>query len=316
MAATIFKGIIRFEGYLLSTGNASEAAAWCGGTLIEVESVAVGIEIANTVDGYFVRAGIGDYITKDLEGFFQAWTPEEFLQFNESSSNFGSSPVFSGPSAAQGTAVEIKGATSTTSANAGGAAKVTGGVPGATGVGGAAIVAGGAGGSTSGAGGAASLTGGAGTAGNANGGNAVVSGGAKNGTGLDGHSKIKKLVVKDQGAPTAKTTAATLTIAELLTGILTGTHSAGATQAYALPTGTLTDAGVQLDVDESFDWVLINLSAAALDTITVTAGTDHTIVGNPIVQSAHASTGGIYGNSAQFRTRKTAANTFVTYRIA
>jgi hypothetical protein len=40
------------------------------------------------------------------------------------------------------------------------------------------------------------------------------------------------------------------------------------------------------------------------------------IVGNPIVQSANASTGGIYGNSARWRTRKTAANTFVTYRIA
>jgi len=119
-----------------------------------------------------------------------------------------------------------------------------------------------------------------------------------------------------QPTPTAKTTAATLTIAELLTGILTGTHAAGATAAYTLPTGTLTDAGGLFGVNDSFDWSLINLSAAAVDTITVTAGTDHTIVGNPIVQSAHASTGGIYGNSGRFRTRKTAANTFVTYRIA
>lgn len=141
---------------------------------------------------------------------------------------------------------------------------------------------------------------------------------------LFGHTVLAQddagIVRKIQGAPTAKTTAATLTIAELKTGILTGTHAAGATQAYTLPTGTLTDAGFTkdeaLNVGESFDWVLINLSAAAADTITVTAGTDHTIVGNPIVQSAHASTGGIYGNSAQFRTRKTAANTFVTYRIA
>lgn len=119
-----------------------------------------------------------------------------------------------------------------------------------------------------------------------------------------------------QPTPTAKTTAATLTIAELLTKILTGTHTAGATAAYTLPTGTLTDAGVSMSVDDAFDWSLINLSAAAVDTITLTAGTDHSIVGNPIVQSAHASTGGIYGNSARWRTRKTAANTFVTYRIA
>jgi hypothetical protein len=119
-----------------------------------------------------------------------------------------------------------------------------------------------------------------------------------------------------QVTPTAKTIAVTLTAAELLTNIITGTHAAGATAAYTLPTGTLLDASSTFLVDEYFDWSLINLSAAAADTITITAGQDHTIVGNPIVQSANASTGGIYGNSALWRTRKTAANTFVSYRIA
>jgi hypothetical protein len=119
-----------------------------------------------------------------------------------------------------------------------------------------------------------------------------------------------------QVTPTAKTIAVTLTAAELLTNIITGTHAAGATAAYTLPTGTLLDAASTFLVDEYFDWSLLNLSAAAADTITVTAGQDHTIVGNPIVQSANASTGGIYGNSALWRTRKTAANTFVSYRIA
>ncbi len=123
-------------------------------------------------------------------------------------------------------------------------------------------------------------------------------------------------LIKSQVTPTAKTVAVTLTIAELLTGIITGTHAAGATQAYTLPTGTLCEGGATFAVDTCFDWSLINLSAAAIDTITVTAGADHTIVGNSIVQSAHASTGGVYGNSAMFRTRKTALNTFVTYRIA
>lgn len=118
-----------------------------------------------------------------------------------------------------------------------------------------------------------------------------------------------------QGSPTAKTTTATLTIAELMTGIITGTHTAGATQTYTLPTGTLTDAGVTMAIGDSFDWVLINLSAAAADTVTVAAGTDHTVVGTMVVASAHSTTGALYGNAAQFRTRKTAANTFVTYRI-
>ncbi len=122
--------------------------------------------------------------------------------------------------------------------------------------------------------------------------------------------------LKQQATPTAKTTAVTLTIAELLTKIITGTHTAGATAAYTLPTGTLCEGGMTFKVDDCFDWSLINLSAAAIDTITLTAGTGHTIVGNPIVQSAHSTTGGIYGNSAIFRTRKTATNTFVTYRIS
>lgn len=119
-----------------------------------------------------------------------------------------------------------------------------------------------------------------------------------------------------QPTPTAKTTAVTLTIAELLTGIITATHTAGATQAYELPTGALCDAWPVFGMDRFCEWSLINLSAAALDTVTVTAHDNHTVVGNMIVQSANAATGGVMGNSALFRTRKTAANTFITYRIS
>jgi hypothetical protein len=128
--------------------------------------------------------------------------------------------------------------------------------------------------------------------------------------------QVNATVKNAQGAPTAMTTAATMTSASILSRIVTGTHTAGATAAYTLPTGALFDASTDLAVDESVDWVLINLSLAAADTITVTAGDGHTIVGNPIVQSAHVSTGGVYGNSSQWRTRKTAANTMVSYRIA
>lgn len=129
-------------------------------------------------------------------------------------------------------------------------------------------------------------------------------------------------VLRNQGAnyqsqptPTAETTATTLTIAELLTKIITATHTVGATAAYTLPTGALIDAGVTMEVNDSFDWTLINLSAAAADTVTVTATTGHTVVGTMVVASAHATTGALYGNAATFRTRKTAADTFVTYRI-
>jgi len=122
---------------------------------------------------------------------------------------------------------------------------------------------------------------------------------------------------KTQPAPTTKTVANTMTIAELLTKIINATPTAtGATAAYTLPTGTLCDAGATFEVDDSFDWTIINNALAAADTITITAGTDHTIVGNPVVQSLHASTGATMGYSAVFRTRKSAANTFISYRIA
>lgn len=119
-----------------------------------------------------------------------------------------------------------------------------------------------------------------------------------------------------QGDVTAETTAVTLTIAKLLTGIITGTHATGSNINYQLPTGTAADTGTVFDSNFAFDWTLINLSAAAADTITITSNTDHTCVGNMVVQSAHSTTGGTMGNSARFRTRKTGTNTFVTYRLS
>jgi hypothetical protein len=139
---------------------------------------------------------------------------------------------------------------------------------------------------------------------------AIVGGGKGSGVALRG------VVVVTQPTPATATTATTLTAAQLLTGILNATPTAtGATVAYTLPTGTLMDAAVTFAVNDAFDWTVINNALAAADTITITAGTGHTIVGGPVVQSLHATTGGITGYSAVFRTRKTAANTFVTYRI-
>lgn len=122
-----------------------------------------------------------------------------------------------------------------------------------------------------------------------------------------------------QPVPAAMTTAATILSADMLKGIITGTHTAGATAAYTLPTGTLLEAAVPyIQIGEGFEWVLINLNTAAADSITVTAGTDHTIVGDPVVISTHVTTGGAITSrgcsSSTWITKKTAANTFVTYR--
>ena len=135
----------------------------------------------------------------------------------------------------------------------------------------------------------------------------------------DGVAWRTSAVVKQQGTPSTPTTAATLTIANLLIGIITATPTAtGATVAYTLPTGTNMDTANSSSfvTGDSFDWSISNLAAAAADTITITANTGHTIVGNPIVQSSHATTGGITGNAAMYRSRKTGAATWITYRIA
>lgn len=222
-----------------------------------------------------------------------------------------------GATSGTGGAASVTAGAGTNGNASGGAATVTAGAGQGTGSGGvASLISGASGAGATGNGGQVNVTAGAAASTNGNGGNVVLTPGAKSGSGIAGMVVSKGVLVEPQGAPTAVTTSATLTAAGLLSGIITVTHTAGATQTYTLPTGTLLDAAVQMSAGESFDWVLINLSAAAADTATVAAGTDHTIVGGAVVQSAHASTGALYGSSAIFRSRKTAANTFVTYRIA
>lgn len=109
-----------------------------------------------------------------------------------------------------------------------------------------------------------------------------------------------------QGAPAAVNATATLTIAQLLAELITTTSAVAV--SLTLPTGTLSDAGITapaLAVNGCFDWGIINLGSST-GAITLVAGTGHTIVGSAAVPIA---------TSAEFRTRKTAANTFVTYRL-
>jgi hypothetical protein len=116
-----------------------------------------------------------------------------------------------------------------------------------------------------------------------------------------------------QPTPTAMTVTASITPAGLLSGMIIGTHAAGATQTYTLPAGATLDAAFEMDIGESVDWSIINASAAAADTITVAqAGADHTIVGAAVIVSANSAP----DNTGMYRTRKTAADTFVTYRLA
>ena len=108
-----------------------------------------------------------------------------------------------------------------------------------------------------------------------------------------------------QGAPANIADGASMiaTAANVLTGIVTATP----TQArdIQLPTGANLDLATQWAIGDSFDFSVITLAAFAL---TLTVNTGVTIVGS-------AATAGTAGASARFRVRKTAADTFVVYRI-
>jgi len=114
------------------------------------------------------------------------------------------------------------------------------------------------------------------------------------------------IVLLNQQTPTAVTATGTLTIANLLTQIITSTSATAV--SLTLPTGTLSDAGVSggtSAVNTSFDYSIINTGSAVGD-VTMVAGTAHTIVGSVSIP---------VGTSGRFRCRKTATNTFVSYRV-
>ena len=108
-----------------------------------------------------------------------------------------------------------------------------------------------------------------------------------------------------QGAPAniADGGSMAATAANVLTGIITATPTAS--RDIQLPTGANLDLATEWAVGDSFDFSVITLAAYAL---TLTVNTDVTIVGS-------AATAATTGASARFRCRKTAANTFVVYRI-
>jgi hypothetical protein len=104
-----------------------------------------------------------------------------------------------------------------------------------------------------------------------------------------------------QGTPGVLNATGALTSAMILACIVTS--STAAAVVATLPTGTVLDAASEFAIGDSFDWSVINTGP---DTFTVTAATDHTVVGVAAVATV---------TSVMWRTRKTAANVFVSYRI-
>lgn len=101
-------------------------------------------------------------------------------------------------------------------------------------------------------------------------------------------------------------TSPTVTAATLLGGLVTSTQSGAVT--FTLPLGSAMDTAKPTGVAnaDGFEWSLINLGSAS-GAATVTASSGHTVVGNAVV--AITTTG-------RFLTKKTATNTWITYRLS
>lgn len=111
-----------------------------------------------------------------------------------------------------------------------------------------------------------------------------------------------------QGTPATQNAAATLTTAKVMSGLITCTQATGATIAVLLPNGADMELAAQFDVGDYFDWVFVNNSVAGTDTVTITnAASGNNINGPAVIANVR---------SAQFRSYKTATDTFATYRIA
>jgi hypothetical protein len=118
-----------------------------------------------------------------------------------------------------------------------------------------------------------------------------------------GDGNLNEVQLTTQQAPVAKTAAATLTAAELATGIITYT---GAAVNLTMPLGAdLDTAFSSMKVNSCFDFYIINIGAT--NAATVTANTGVTLVGTAAVSAA---------TSCNWRVRKTADATYVAYRTA
>ncbi len=167
--------------------------------------------------------------------------------------------------------------------------------------------------SSAGAGQSVAIAGGASTGSNA-GSSIMLTPGAVS-TGAAGGVFTRGVRIIKQGTPTAKTTSATLTAAEVLTGIITGNQGAAGAASYQLPTASALQTAMPaaLTDDDAFDFVVINISTVAAEDITITTNTGWTLVGSMVVESRDSDRA---QSSGIFRARRTASNTFTLYRIA
>ncbi len=126
---------------------------------------------------------------------------------------------------------------------------------------------------------------------------------------------IRSTPVHQQTAPETASTTDTLTTDQILAGILVVDQAASGTSTLTTPTATEieTAMGFDVQVNDAFDFFLINIGGTAGENVVLAMGSDVTLVGNNDIEEEDAVEN---SSSAHFRFRKTAANTFTCYRLA
>ena len=123
-----------------------------------------------------------------------------------------------------------------------------------------------------------------------------------------GDGNVNELSLGIQSTPATATSTATLTVAQLLTGLILGSPGSSAA-TYTLPTVALLEAALgNAKVDSSFDFSVINVDGSGSGVITLAVGTGWTIVGLATVAATA-------GTAQMFRARKTGTGTWTLYRI-
>jgi hypothetical protein len=133
--------------------------------------------------------------------------------------------------------------------------------------------------------------------------------------GITGFRDTRATPLFKQAAPAATTNTATLTAAQMMTGLISGTPTAAA--IYTLPLATAMETALiaaypGLANDDAFEFNVINLGAAGF-TITIATATGWTVAGGGslVIQDSTTTT-----SSGSFRVRRTAANAYTLYRVA
>jgi hypothetical protein len=133
---------------------------------------------------------------------------------------------------------------------------------------------------------------------------ATVGGGQQIGDGNSGEVRLTS-----QGAPATATSTATLTAAQVATGIILGSPGSSAA-TYTLPTVALWEALVaNTHTDSAYDFSICNVDGSGSGAITLAVGTGWTLVGLATV-AATAGTSGLW------RARKTGDSAWTAYRRA